>query len=92
MSRPAIGPDRESAHRDRGQADSVRHLLVRQSEKPGRRHGSAEGDDLGGVKAAPPTAARFTDTVALFTALGGGWWNRNDVPPAPAGLLQSLVP
>jgi NodT family efflux transporter outer membrane factor (OMF) lipoprotein len=24
-------------------------------------------------------AARFTDTVALFQALGGGWWHRNDV-------------
>lgn len=24
-------------------------------------------------------AARFTDTVALFQALGGGWWNRRDV-------------
>ena len=21
-------------------------------------------------------AARLTDTAALFTALGGGWWNR----------------
>jgi NodT family efflux transporter outer membrane factor (OMF) lipoprotein len=25
-------------------------------------------------------AARFSDTAALFQALGGGWWNRNDVP------------
>jgi NodT family efflux transporter outer membrane factor (OMF) lipoprotein len=24
-------------------------------------------------------AARFTDSVALFQALGGGWWNRSDV-------------
>jgi NodT family efflux transporter outer membrane factor (OMF) lipoprotein len=24
-------------------------------------------------------AARFADTVALFQALGGGWWNRADV-------------
>jgi outer membrane protein TolC len=23
---------------------------------------------------------RFTDTAALFQALGGGWWNRADVP------------
>jgi NodT family efflux transporter outer membrane factor (OMF) lipoprotein len=29
-------------------------------------------------------AARFTDTVALFQALGGGWWNRNDVDPKVA--------
>ncbi|HZT50496.1 MAG TPA: TolC family protein, partial [Stellaceae bacterium] len=24
-------------------------------------------------------AARFSDTAALFQALGGGWWNRSDV-------------
>ncbi|MBS0561054.1 MAG: efflux transporter outer membrane subunit [Proteobacteria bacterium] len=29
-------------------------------------------------------AARFTDTVALFQALGGGWWNRSDVDPKVA--------
>jgi NodT family efflux transporter outer membrane factor (OMF) lipoprotein len=29
-------------------------------------------------------AARFTDTVALFQALGGGWWNRVDVDPKVA--------
>jgi NodT family efflux transporter outer membrane factor (OMF) lipoprotein len=26
-------------------------------------------------------AARYADTAALFQALGGGWWNREDVPP-----------
>ncbi len=26
-------------------------------------------------------AARYADTVALFQALGGGWWNRSDVEP-----------
>ena len=25
-------------------------------------------------------ANRFADTVALFQALGGGWWNRQDSP------------
>ena len=25
-------------------------------------------------------AARYADTAALFQALGGGWWNRRDVP------------
>ena len=24
-------------------------------------------------------AVRYSDTVALFQALGGGWWNRSDV-------------
>ncbi|HWE07488.1 MAG TPA: TolC family protein, partial [Rhizomicrobium sp.] len=29
-------------------------------------------------------ASRFSDTVALFQALGGGWWNREDRdPPKP---------
>ena len=30
-------------------------------------------------------AARYSDTTALFQALGGGWWNRADVDPATAG-------
>ena len=30
-------------------------------------------------------AARYSDTTALFQALGGGWWNRSDVDPATAG-------
>ena len=37
-------------------------------------------------------AQRFSDTAALFVALGGGWWNRQDLPPPPAGLFQSLLP
>ena len=27
-------------------------------------------------------ASRYADTAALFQALGGGWWNRDDVTPA----------
>ncbi len=30
-------------------------------------------------------AARFADTAALFQALGGGWWQRNDVAAAADG-------
>ena len=37
-------------------------------------------------------AARYTDTVALFQALGGGWWHRDDVPQPPPGLLSSPLP
>jgi len=29
-------------------------------------------------------ATRYTDTVALFQALGGGWWHRSDVDPKVA--------
>ena len=34
---------------------------------------------------------RFADTVALFQALGGGWWNRDDAPEFrdPAGIASS---
>ncbi len=37
-------------------------------------------------------AARYTDTVALYVALGGGWWHRDDVPAPPEQLLRSLLP
>ena len=30
-------------------------------------------------------AARYSDTAALFQALGGGWWNRADVDPKSEG-------
>ena len=30
-------------------------------------------------------AARYSDTTALFQALGGGWWNRTDVNPDTKG-------
>jgi NodT family efflux transporter outer membrane factor (OMF) lipoprotein len=36
-------------------------------------------------------AARYADTAALFQALGGGWWNRQDVAPAKSTDFQ-LVP
>jgi outer membrane protein TolC len=28
---------------------------------------------------------RYADTAALFQALGGGWWNRSDVPTGAGG-------
>jgi NodT family efflux transporter outer membrane factor (OMF) lipoprotein len=30
-------------------------------------------------------ASRLSDAVALYQALGGGWWNRNDLAPIPDG-------
>jgi NodT family efflux transporter outer membrane factor (OMF) lipoprotein len=33
-------------------------------------------------------AARYADTAALFQALGGGWWNRTDTPPAKTWDVQ----
>ncbi len=35
-------------------------------------------------------AARYTDTAALFQALGGGWWNRTDVDPKSMGKPVAL--
>ena len=31
------------------------------------------------IALAQARANRYADTVALFQALGGGWWNRHDV-------------
>jgi NodT family efflux transporter outer membrane factor (OMF) lipoprotein len=33
-------------------------------------------------------AARYADTAALFQALGGGWWNRENVAPAKNWDIQ----
>ena len=32
------------------------------------------------VNLAQAQGNRYADTAALFQALGGGWWNRSDVP------------
>ena len=38
-------------------------------------------------------AARYSDTAALFQALGGGWWNRDvDGNPAPAKRATCKTP
>ena len=34
-------------------------------------------------------AARFTDTAALFQALGGGWWNSPDAVASAASAPAS---
>ena len=34
-------------------------------------------------------ASRYTDTVTLFQALGGGWWNRNDKGTLRAASFDS---
>src|SRR6516164_3096979 len=35
-------------------------------------------------------AARYADTAALFQALGGGWWNREDVAPAKEWSVEFI--
>lgn len=36
-------------------------------------------------------AARYSDTAALFQALGGGWWNRTDVSPESKGSPDRIA-
>jgi NodT family efflux transporter outer membrane factor (OMF) lipoprotein len=36
-------------------------------------------------------AARYSDTAALFQALGGGWWNRNDISPGASASGPTSV-
>jgi NodT family efflux transporter outer membrane factor (OMF) lipoprotein len=36
-------------------------------------------------------ASRYADTVALFQALGGGWWNRSDVAPEQASSIADFL-
>lgn len=36
-------------------------------------------------------AARYSDTAALFQALGGGWWNRTDLAPKSEGSPDRFV-
>ena len=61
----------------------VAYLTVLQSEE------NAENAAISLVRA---EASRYADTAALFVALGGGWWNRDDAPRPPAALLPSLLP
>jgi NodT family efflux transporter outer membrane factor (OMF) lipoprotein len=37
-------------------------------------------------------AARYSDTVALFQALGGGWWNRTSKTSVVAGGVRGATP
>jgi len=39
---------------------------------------------IGEVKA---RAARLNDTAALYVALGGGWWHRDDVTEKCCGAI-----
>ncbi|MEX3980873.1 efflux transporter outer membrane subunit [Paraburkholderia sp. EG287A] len=43
-----------------------------------------QSDESARLKLVASQATRYTDTVALFQALGGGWWHRNDVDPKVA--------
>lgn len=62
--------------RSQYQAGAITQLVVLNAEQ------TYQTAKIGLVRA---QAARFADTAALFQALGGGWWNRNDAAqPAAA--------
>ena len=70
------------------QKTAAASLAVARSQYHGRRRHLPQRADrrterlqLRGSTLITARAARFTDTVALFQALGGGWWNRVDIDP-----------
>jgi NodT family efflux transporter outer membrane factor (OMF) lipoprotein len=44
------------------------------------------------VAAIQARAVRLADTVALFQAIGGGWWNRSDVRIASSAIRSTRTP
>ncbi len=55
------------------QAGAITYLILLNAEQ------QYQSERINLVKA---QATRFADTAALFQALGGGWWNRNDTAAA----------
>ena len=45
-----------------------------------------------GITLVQAQTARFSDTAALFAALGGGWWNRDKNSPGPPEQSQEARP
>ena len=68
LARPAVCADSEAAHRDSGDANCVRHLLVSQLEELGCRDRASEGDDLGSVDARSPAAPRLANPSGSLVA------------------------
>ena len=57
--------------------------LVRAQQQNGQVAGAAvlqaqQSYEQSAIALGQAQASRYADTVALFEALGGGWWNRND--------------
>jgi NodT family efflux transporter outer membrane factor (OMF) lipoprotein len=53
---------------------------------------SEQADDSARLNLITAQAARFTDTVALFQALGGGWWNRQTPNGKDAKVAVGVLP
>jgi len=64
---------------DAGAANSVTLLTAQQAYQQAR------------VAYVRALASRFTDTVTLYQALGGGWWNRNDPGAWPVTAADALT-
>ena len=65
--------------RNQYELGAVSYLVLLNAE---RQHEQAR---LGLVQA---QAARFADTAALYQALGGGWWNREDAEKRGSGVAE----
>jgi NodT family efflux transporter outer membrane factor (OMF) lipoprotein len=72
-------------------------------EKDGKSEDEKDGSDVlvaeqlflsSQIALVQAEATRLSDVVALFQALGGGWWNRSDAlpPPPPPAPLVTLQP
>jgi NodT family efflux transporter outer membrane factor (OMF) lipoprotein len=53
---------------------------------------AAQADDSARLNLITAQAARFTDAVALFQALGGGWWNRQTPNGKDAKVAVGVLP
>lgn len=73
-----------------GEGAAARSLAIARQQQRGGEVGAVpvltaqQADQMARVGLAQAQGARYTDTVALYQALGGGWWNRQDVAQAAA--------
>ena len=68
--------------KDQFKAGAVSYVVLLNAEK------AFEQARIGLVQA---QATRYADTAALFQALGGGWWNRDDVSSAKETAAQKTA-
>ena len=68
-----------------GRDAALRGLAIARQQQRGGEVGAVpvltaqQADQAAQVGLAQAQGARYADTVALYQALGGGWWNRQDV-------------
>ena len=62
-----------------GNGVAFERLLLKARVIKGQRYLPRNGFQQARILLVIAQANRYSDTVALFQALGGGWWNRQDV-------------